>query len=42
MDANLDTEAAKVLRMHGGSDPLEYGKVQDIVSKYFQKADEVY
>lgn len=45
-NAVLDLEAAKELRMlpnggGGAGETLEYGKVQDLVSKYFQKADEV-
>lgn len=40
-DTNLDVEAAKILRMNGGSEPLEYLKVEDLISKYFKKADEV-
>lgn len=41
-EGHLDVEAAKVLRMHGGGELLEYDKVQDLVSKYFTKADEVF
>jgi hypothetical protein len=41
LDSKLDAEAAKVLRMNGGSDPLELVKVQDLVNKYFKKADDV-
>ena len=37
----LDPEAAKILRMHGGGEKLEYVKVQDLVNKYFQKAEDV-
>jgi hypothetical protein len=40
-EAKLDPEALKQLRMQGGGEQLEYVKVQDIVSKYFFKADEV-
>ncbi len=40
-DTNLDAEAAKILKMHGGGEQLELLKVQDLVSKYFKKADEV-
>jgi hypothetical protein len=40
-DSMLDVEAAKVLRMHGGSEPLELVKVQDLVNKYFKKAEDV-
>jgi len=40
-EAKLDPEALKQLRMQGGGEQLEYVKVQDIVSKYFCKADEV-
>lgn len=39
-EANLDVEAAKILRMHGGGEQLEYLKVQDLVGKYFKKADD--
>ncbi len=40
-ESALDSEAAKVLHMHGGGEQLEYGKVQDIVHKYFKVAEEV-
>ncbi len=40
-ESGLDTEAAKILRMHGGGEQLEYLKVSDIVSKYFKTAEEV-
>lgn len=40
-ESALDTEAAKVLKMNGGTEQLEYGRVQDIVQKYFVKAEEV-
>lgn len=38
--ASLDVEAVKHLRMNGGGEPLEYVKVQDLVTKYFSKAEE--
>ena len=38
---NLDPEAAKLLRMHGGGEQLELLKVQDLVGSYFKKADDV-
>jgi hypothetical protein len=40
-ESALDVEAAKVLKMNGGTEQLEYGRVQDIVQKYFVKAEEV-
>lgn len=39
-EIKLDPEAAKMLRMHGGGEQLEYLKVQDLVCKYFKKSDE--
>lgn len=39
-ESALDNEAAKVLRMHGGGEQLEYGKVHDIVNKYFKVAED--
>ena len=40
-DSSLDTEAAKVLNMHGGGEKLDFEKVQDLVIKYFKKAEDV-
>ena len=40
-DSSLDTEAAKLLNMHGGGEKLDFEKVQDLVIKYFKKADDV-
>ena len=40
-ESALDVEAAKILRMHGGGEQLEYLKVQDIVGKYFKLAEDV-
>lgn len=37
----MDLEAAKVLKMQSAGETLEYGKVQDLVSKYFDKAEDV-
>lgn len=37
---NLDPEAAKLLRMHGNGEQLEYLKVQDLVETYFKKAED--
>jgi double-strand break repair protein MRE11 len=39
-EGKLDIEAVKHLRMHGGTDQLDVLKVQDLVGKYFEKADE--